>query len=80
MTTRDGFNGDSDPSTYGREHRDEIVGDYVERLNAGERLDPLEVIERYPDFGDAVLEEIYTYVDLGQTNAESVTATPGSRR
>ena len=41
-----------------------LVGEYLDRLNEGERLEPEDVLLAHPDLGPAVLEEIRAYLDL----------------
>ena len=57
---------------------DEIVGDCLDRLNAGEHVDAMRVLEEYPDEGPEVLEALRTFVTLGTgANSEAPIGTLG---
>jgi hypothetical protein len=45
---------------------DDLVAGYVDRLLAGERLDPLEVLLAHPGTGHEVLERLETFVTAGE--------------
>lgn len=49
---------------------DEVVAHYLDRLNAGEPVDALDVFEAHPDSAEEVLEELYTFAQLGQKNGD----------
>ncbi len=42
-----------------------IVVDYVDRLNAGERLDPFNILAEHPEVGAEVLAKLEVFRDLG---------------
>jgi len=62
---------EADPFSNG-EHRGEEhelnyrISRYVDRLNAGEKLDPQQVLKDHPVNGDRILEELQVFLDLGE--------------
>ena len=45
---------------------EEIVAHYLDLLNTGNELDPLEIAERYPDQSEVILQQLYAFLDLGR--------------
>lgn len=56
---------DSDPL-------DSLVASYIERLRAGETIDPFVVLSENPDRGEEMLEMLRDFLDLGVTAGEGV--------
>ncbi len=52
---------------------DHLVLDYVDRLNAGEKLKRRQIIEAHPDIASELVDRLETFVDLGM---ESDSDTP----
>ncbi len=48
-----------------REELDEILASCLDRLNSGEGLDPMEILARYPEMGNEILQELQAFLDLG---------------
>ena len=44
------------------ERMSRTIAAYVDRLNAGERIDPLEIIANHPDDGERILERLEAFV------------------
>ncbi|MBN1418658.1 MAG: protein kinase [Planctomycetes bacterium] len=49
---------------------DELVLAYIDRLNAGERIDRKEILERHPDVASELLECLETFADLGRNSGD----------
>jgi tetratricopeptide (TPR) repeat protein len=47
-----------------------LLAGYVDRLNAGERLDPAAIMDRHPELGEELLDELEIFLDL-ETATES---------
>ncbi len=45
---------------------DQLFAEYLDRLNAGEKLDPLNVLYEHPNVGPALLEKLEAFIDLAQ--------------
>ena len=43
----------------------DLVAEYLDRLNAGETLDPIAILTRHAELGEKLLEELYAFLDLG---------------
>ncbi len=43
---------------------DALFADYLDRLNAGETLDPLAVLHEHPERGPALLEKLESFIEL----------------
>jgi tetratricopeptide (TPR) repeat protein len=43
---------------------EDIIAGYLDRLNAGERLDPAQVLAEHPSLGPEILESLERFVDL----------------
>jgi len=43
---------------------DRLLAGYVDRLNAGERLDPAAIIARHPELGEDLLDALEVFLDL----------------
>jgi len=57
---------------------DELLAEYLNRLNAGERIDPLEVIASHPDEGEELLADLQAFLQVapsadGDTDPQPVT-------
>ena len=50
---------------------DDLLAQYVEKLNAGETLDMDRVLEEHPTLGPAIVEELATFVALTPEGADS---------
>ena len=57
---------DHPPETF-----DELFAAYLDRLNAGETLDPLQVLYEQPRLGPALLEKLESFVELTREPSES---------
>jgi hypothetical protein len=53
-----------------RQELDRVVAQYVDRLNAGEKLDPLEIIASHPEDGEQILERLETFAGLSSDDHE----------
>jgi len=54
-----------DPGEAARRARiDDLVLEYVDRLNAGDRVDRQEIFERHPELAAELLEQLRTFMDL----------------
>ena len=49
---------------------DRLFADYLDRLNAGETVDPLEVLYEQPQHGPALLEKLEAFVELTRESPE----------
>ena len=56
---------------------DKVIAGCIDRLNAGEDLDPLEVITENPDRGEEILAELKAFVGLGSGSQADSTSEPG---
>ncbi len=61
-----------------RDQLDALVGQYLDRLNDGEQLEPEDVLIEHPDLGPAILDEIRTFVDLGSEQGAAAQAPLGT--
>ncbi len=61
-----------------RDQLDALVGKYLDRLNDGEQLEPEDVLIEHPDLGPAILDEIRTFLDLGNEHETSVDSPLGT--
>ena len=43
---------------------DRLIAQYIDRLNAGEALDPTEIVAKDPDLGPDVVKELETFLQL----------------
>ena len=66
MTLDDGSRQDMSDMDDRAEQVDRILARYLDRLNSGETIDPLEVVDTYPDLGEDILREIYTFMDVAE--------------
>src|SRR5512145_2023127 len=41
-----------------------LVGEYVDRLRSGERIDPVDILAEHPDLGEEVVRELHAFLDL----------------
>jgi serine/threonine protein kinase/tetratricopeptide (TPR) repeat protein len=59
----------------------ELVSEYVDRMNAGEKLDPQQVLEQHPRRGPEILEELQVFLDIDEDEwAVSAFSTVGDFR
>ena len=70
MTDRTHDGKDSEQLTNRAHDLDEIVSDYLDALNRGQELDPLEIARHHPDHGTEVLRQLYAFLDLGRQAAD----------
>ncbi len=61
------------PGNAGRESHglEDIVAHYLDLLNAGNELDPLEIAARYPHQSEVILRQLYAFLDLGRPSESS---------
>jgi tetratricopeptide (TPR) repeat protein len=64
-----GFHSSSDG---GLDGIDELVAGYVNRLNAGERVDRFRVLAEHPDYGLKILDRLSAFVDLDSGSEASL--------
>ena len=43
---------------------EDVVAEYVDRLNAGERINPLEILSDHPRTGQQILDQLKTFIDI----------------
>jgi serine/threonine protein kinase/Flp pilus assembly protein TadD len=55
----------------GPRRHDELLAEYLNRLNAGERIDPLEVIASHPEEGEELLADLETFIRVSPTASET---------
>ena len=56
---------------------DEIVSRYLDRINSGEKLNPLEILADYPGLGGEILKDLQTYHTLDSSGAAPPLGTLG---
>ena len=56
---------------------DELLADYLDRLNGGELLDPDEIVAEYPDIGERILAGLDAFIDLGVGDSRGDLGTVG---
>jgi len=64
------------PGKDGREHDKRVghlVSEYLDRLNRGEKLNPLQILAEHPDVGGEVLKDLETYIALGAGDSPPAT-------
>ena len=52
------------PEGAGREQLEYLVASYLDRLNSGETIYPLEVLADHPELGTEILKDLGTYLSL----------------
>ena len=58
--------------TDGRSQRiDDLVAEYLDRLNSGETLDPFAILTAHPEVGAEVVDKLETFVDLATKTPEA---------
>ena len=67
-------NSETRPDADHRETREfqRLVATYVDRLIAGERIEPIEVVANHPEYGERILEELETFTQMGASPVDAV--------
>ena len=55
---------------------EEIVAHYLDLLNTGNELDPLEIAERYPDQSEVILQQLYAFLEDALAKTAALRALP----
>ncbi len=66
----------SSDENHGLGEFDSIVAEYVERLNAGERIEPEEVLLRHPRRGEEILEQLELFVGFASSERFNIYTGP----
>src|SRR5262245_49080057 len=61
-----------EPHGSGSANVDDLVAEYLDRLNAGESLDPFAILAEHPDVGPQVVKKLEAFVDLGPCPTEAI--------
>ena len=56
---------DSGPPKAGHGHLEDLVADYIDRMNRGERLSPHQILADHPRLGPEILQHLESFLELG---------------
>ena len=56
---------------------EEVLEEYIDRLNAGERFDPVELWSKHPDFAEELIDHLETFANIESHGEASPVGTLG---